>query len=104
MQLNDAHSLWNWTDFAYFWNFIEKDFVIFYEGDDNMIMILLGIIIIALTLYDYKKTNSLVSRILKHVPLFNKNMDDTKPNHAIGISMGVFFMMIGVIAKLLPFI
>lgn len=69
-----------------------------------MTMIILGALLIALSLYDYKKPNSPLSRVLKRLPGFKSDLENTQSNTAIAISTGVVFMMIGVIAKLLPFV
>lgn len=64
-------------------------------------MIILGIIIIALTLYDHKYPNSTVSRFFKRISLGNKNVESTQTSIAVGVRDGVIFILIGVVAKLL---
>ncbi|GIP43530.1 hypothetical protein J45TS6_19890 [Paenibacillus sp. J45TS6] len=69
-----------------------------------MIMIILGVIVISLTLYDFKKPDSKLMRTLKRVPGGDKNVDikQTSSSFAMGVSTGVVFILIGVIAKILP--
>lgn len=63
-----------------------------------MIMIILGVIIIALTLYDHKYPNSTVSRFFKRISLGNKNVESTQTSSAMSVSSGVIFILIGVVA------
>lgn len=69
-----------------------------------MTMIILGALLIALSLYDYKKPNSPLSRVLRRLPGFKSDLENTQSTTSIAISTGVVFMRIGVFAKLLPFV
>ncbi|MEF3353214.1 hypothetical protein PV403_08500 [Paenibacillus sp. GYB006] len=48
-----------------------------------MIMIILGVIVISLTLYDFKKPDSKLMRTLKRVPGGDKNVDIKQTSPAL---------------------
>ncbi|MDQ0719781.1 hypothetical protein QF049_001042 [Paenibacillus sp. W4I10] len=61
-------------------------------------MIVLGIIIIALTVYDRKNPNSIVSRFFKRITPGHKNVESAQISSTTGIGSGVIFILIGVVA------
>jgi len=63
-------------------------------------MIVLGIIIIALTVYDRNYPNSIVSRFFKRITPGHKNVESAQISSTTGIGSGVIFILIGVVVTL----
>lgn len=66
-----------------------------------MIMITLGVATILFSLYDYKYPNSRFSQFFKRISYGNKDVESSKTGNIIGMSTGVIFISIGLIATFL---
>ncbi|MEC0205902.1 hypothetical protein P4H39_25150 [Paenibacillus lautus] len=66
-----------------------------------MVMIILGVIMIVLGLYDYKNPNLKFFKFLSRTPKNDTNKQEIRSNGESGIIGGIIFIVIGVIALLL---
>ncbi|MBE9918008.1 hypothetical protein G8C92_28820 [Paenibacillus donghaensis] len=63
-----------------------------------MVMIILGVIMIAFGLYDYKNPNSKLLRIFNLGPKNDTDKEEVRSNGSVGIFGGIMFISIGIIA------
>jgi hypothetical protein len=66
-----------------------------------MVMIILGVIMIVLGLYDYKYPNSKLLRLFNRGPKNDTDKQEVRSNGSVGILSGITFILLGAISRFL---